>query len=381
MTRAWRKVTGGQARRGGVTRYSSLIAHCSLLFFLAACGAGGPPPTLPPAPTATPAPTPISTAAPWLKRPPAPLTLPADEAPHDNLTEWWYYTGHLQADGGERYGFEFVIFQVRFGDGGPAYLSHFAVTDLTRGQFAYDQRSAAGEQAQPADGGFALALGDWTMAGRDGRARLKAGMDRYGVDLSLSAVKPAALHLGNGYISFGAAGDSYYYSRTRMTVQGTLTDHDVARPVTGTAWFDKQWGDFISVKGGGWDWYALQLDDNTEVMIFDVRSPNGQRAILYGSYVDAVGGVTDIRPDEMSVEATGQWRSPHSGATYPSGWRVRLPAQGLDLAIRPLLADQELDTSATTGLFYWEGAVEVSGTRAGRSVGGHGYVELTGYAR
>jgi predicted secreted hydrolase len=368
-------------RQESLIRHSLLIAHCSLLLTLAACGAGAPPATLAPAPTATPAPTPISTAAPWLRQPPAPLTLPADEAPHDNLTEWWYYTGHLQAAGGERYGFEFVIFQVRFGDAGPTYLSHFAVTDLNRRQFAFDQRSGVGARPQPAGGGFDLAIGDWSMAGRDGRDRLKAGMDRYGVDLSLSAVKPAALHLGTGYISFGAAGDSYYYSRTRLTVQGTLTDHGVAKPVTGTAWFDKQWGDFISVKGSGWDWYALQLDDGAEIMIFDVRSPNGQRAILYGSYVDAAGGVTDIRPDEMSVEATGEWRSPHSGATYPSGWRVRLPQQRLDLVVSPLLDDQELDTGATTGLFYWEGAVGISGTRAGRPVGGRGYVELTGYAR
>lgn len=357
-----------------------LAVAIGLATLLAACVS--PPLTaLPPAPTVTPVPTPVTSSAPWWKPPPTPLILPGDEAPHDVLTEWWYYTGHLAAATGERYGFEFVIFQVRLGDSGVGYLSHVAVTDISRGRFAYDQRTTMGPQPQPADGGFALALDDWTMRGHDGRDHLRATIPDYAIDLSLAAQKPPALHLGAGYISFGPAGDSYYYSRTRMAVTGAVVDGGIARPVTGTAWFDKQWGDFISVKGGGWDWYALQLDDGIDIMIFDVRDPAARSVISYGSYIDADGGRHDLPPSQFTVEATGQWTSPRSGATYPSGWRIRVPDRRLDLAVTPLLADQELDTRPTTGVIYWEGAVHVAGQRDGQPVTGRGYVELTGYAR
>jgi predicted secreted hydrolase len=352
-----------------------------LLATLAGCGGAGAVAPLPPAPTATPVPTPVSAAAPWLKPPPAPVALPADEAPHDVLTEWWYYTGHLDAADGHRYGFEYVIFQVRLGETGPGYLSHFAVTDKTDRTFRYDQRQTRGPQAQPTGGGFALAIGDWTMAGRDGRDHLRASMPGHAIDLTLTATKPPALHLGTGFISFGAAGDSYYYSRTRMAVEGTVVDGDVVRPVRGEAWFDHQWGDFINVKGGGWDWFALQLDDQTEVMIFDVRDPFGRSAILYGSLIDARGATIDLPPGSFSIETLDRWTSPRSGGVYPSRWRVRLPTHGLDLTVAPVIPDQELDTAATTSVIYWEGAVEITGTRGGQPIAGRGYVELTGYAK
>jgi predicted secreted hydrolase len=358
-----------------------LVGVVALLVALLAGCATATPPTLPPAPTVTPAPTLAPSGAPWRATPPVPLELPRDEAPHDVLTEWWYYTGHLGAATGERYGFEFVIFQVRLGDGVPTYMSHVAVTDQARGRFVYDQRASSGAQPQPAAGGFALAVGDWSMRGLDGRDQVQARVADYAFDLALTAMKAPALHLGTGYISFGPAGDSYYYSRTRLAVQGTVIDNGVTRPVTGTAWFDKQWGDFLSVKGGGWDWYALHLDDGSEVMLFDVRDPAGRPAIAYGTVVGAGGDARDLPPGSYSVEAVGQWTSPRSGATYPSGWRIRVPGEHLDLRVTPVLADQELDTRATTGVVYWEGAVRVEGQRASMPITGRGYVELTGYAR
>ena len=53
-----------------------------------------------------------------------------------------------------------------------------------------------------------------------------------------------------------------------------------------------------------------------------------------------------------------------------------MPAVGLTLELEPYLADQELNVSYA----YWEGAVRISGERAGSAVGGSGYVEMTGYA-
>ena len=50
--------------------------------------------------------------------------------------------------------------------------------------------------------------------------------------------------------------------------------------------------------------------------------------------------------------------------------------QGRDYEIVPLMQDQEVDARASTGGFYWEGAVSV--LHRGQAIG-RGYLELTGY--
>ena len=75
-----------------------------------------------------------------------PVGLPGDDGPHQRLTEWWYYTGHLIDDGGRRYGFEFVIFRAERGDFPVSWASHLAVTDETRETFHYGERIEVGPQ-------------------------------------------------------------------------------------------------------------------------------------------------------------------------------------------------------------------------------------------
>ncbi|HEY3082118.1 MAG TPA: lipocalin family protein [Chloroflexota bacterium] len=328
-----------------------------------------------PGPAHPPRSTPVALAEPTATPTPRPLALPGDEAPHRDLTEWWYYTGHLDAADGRQYGFELVVFQSVRGAGPVGYAAHFAVTDLPRRRFAYDQRTALGSQIDPAGGvgGFDLAVGGWRMRGLDGRDHLSAQMDGYGVDLALVGEKPPALHNRVGLISFGPAGDSYYYSRTRMSVTGSLTVDGVEGPVTGVAWMDHQWGNFISA-GGGWDWFSIQLDDRTELTGSVVRGDGGEPLLVYGTYVDAEGRAHHLDADGFRAEPLDRWTSPTTGATYPARWRIRTAVPALDLEVTPLLPDQELNARASTGTVYWEGAVQVTGSRSGR-----GYVELTGY--
>ncbi|MBV9121119.1 MAG: carotenoid 1,2-hydratase [Chloroflexi bacterium] len=303
------------------------------------------------------------------------LQLPADDAPHKALTEWWYYTGHLTASDGHTYGFEFVIFEANRRGGPTAYAAHFAVTDNTRGQFRFDQRSSNGSVANPA-AGFDLNLDGWIMRGSAGNDRLTAAMAEYGLDLSLDSQKPAVLHDGNGLISFGPAGDSYYYSRTRLAVSGTIVDHGQPAKVSGLAWMDHQWGDFIS-SGGGWDWFSLQLNDRSELMLFFLRDPQGQPILPYGTLVAPDGQARILAPSDFAQSPTGSWTSPSTNITYPSGWNVT--AAGLRLALTPTVKDQELNTTTTTGTVYWEGDVSISGAGANGPVQGDGYVELVGY--
>ena len=330
-------------------------------------------------PAAAPAPT---------QAPLPPVRFPQDEAPHHDLTEWWYYTGHLYAQDAagqaHTYGFELTFFQTLRGQFSPYYAAHFAISDITGGQFHFDQR-AAFEQASvipPAGStnGFNVSVGGWSARGLNGQDELRASMAADTIDLRLSGIKPAALHGGNGLITYGAAGYSYYYSRPLMSVSGTLIDQGQQLAVTGQAWMDHQWGNFLSLAGAGWDWYSLQLNNNTEYMLYIIRDAQKRPISVFGTRISPSGEASEIPPTDIHTQATGEWTSPRTGGVYPSGWRVTVSSQSLSLAITPLLRDQELVTTCSTGVAYWEGAVEMRGSIGAAPVSGVGYVELTGYA-
>jgi predicted secreted hydrolase len=301
----------------------------------------------------------------------------SDDDPHDVLTEWWYYTGHLWSGVGERFGFEFVVFQTVRGSHPVGYLSHFAITDESNSRFAYDARAA---QRPRIASNLDLNVDGWTLSGRGGSDSLWASIEDYELELSLTSLKPPSLH-GGGLISFGPAGDSYYFSRTRMDASGSLRRGDTWFDVTGQAWHDHQWGNFIVPAVGGWDWISLQLDGNRELMLTVLRNPDKSAAGAFGSLVDAEGPTIDVPHEAIAIQPLGSWRSPRTGATYPSGWLATIAASGavpaMQLTIWPVLLDQEL---AFDRLPYWEGAVDVSGVVDGAVVQGWGYVELTGYA-
>lgn len=389
------------------SRVLSFLSVALTLVVVGGCTGGAPILANPAAPRPS---VPAPTAPPVAIADPLPVVLPRDDGPHDRLTEWWYYTGHLRATNGDEYGFEYVIFRAERGAFPTSWVSHLAITDETDDRFFYGQRLEVGPQVDRSptgpDGkptGFDLALSGadptdatslgrepWTMAGSDGTDRLAAALAPdeaatagsvagLGLDLRLSATKPPALHDTDGWIDFGAAGGSYYYSRTAMDATGSLTVAGSTLEVTGDAWFDHQWGDFISIGGGGWDWFAVNLDDGTDLTLSLVRDADGSYPLVYGTIVDPDGTVRHVDRDAFTVTVTDRWRSPATGADYPAGWDIELPAEGLRITLTPTVADQELDTRATTGVIYWEGSQRVQATRAGRSLGGEAYVELTGY--
>ncbi len=354
---------------------------------------------------ARPTPRPVTLPA------PQPVVLPRDDGPHERLTEWWYYTGHLVGADGRRFGFEAVTFRAERGFAPVTWASHLALTDEAGGRFLYGQRAEIGPSVDrsPLDGqgaptGFALAMTGfdplnpakspaepWILAGGGGQDTIRAALSpaeavraggAFGLDLTLSATRPATLHGRIGWIDFGQAGSSYYYSRTSMSVQGSLYLDGSELRVAGTAWFDHQWGDFISVGGGGWDWFAVNLADGTDLTVSLVRAPDGSYPLVYGTLVDPSGTATHLDSTALSiaVDPGRTWSSPATGATYPAGWTIEVPGERLVIHLRPTVDDQELDTRATTGVVYWEGSQLVSATRDGEAIGGEAYVELTGYA-
>ncbi len=392
------------------TRFVARVGLVAIAVVTAACTSGGAPILANPS-----APRPSIRAAtppPSMLPDPRAIVLPRDDGPHDRLTEWWYDTGHLRDAAGHTYGFEYVIFRAERGAFPTSWASHLAITDESGRRFVYSQRLEVGAQVNHsptgADGspaGFDLRLMGldptrpatftqpaWTMGGGGGMDHLTAALSPaeataasspggMGLDLALVSTTPAVLQDTDGWIDFGAAGGSYYYSRPSMTASGTLTLDGTTVAVTGQTWFDHQWGDFISIGGGGWDWFAVNLADGTALTLSLVRDADGSYALVYGTLVDAAGTATHLDREAFTVTVTDHWTSSATGATYPSGWSIAIPGHDLTIALRPTVAAQELDTRATTGVVYWEGSQVVTATRAGRPVGGQAYVELTGYAK
>ncbi|GHO84188.1 lipocalin-like domain-containing protein [Dictyobacter formicarum] len=320
-----------------------------------------------------------------------PIRFPRDEGAHNDLTEWWYYTGHMQATdvAGKQhtYGFELVFFQALRSNLPAVYPAHFAISDITRREFHYDQQRITQFAASPSDGlstqGINTHVGDWSVQGLNGKDHLVASMQNYAIDLNLTGLKAPTLHNGNGLITYGLGGFSYYYSRTRMQVAGTLLDHNQSLKVTGTAWMDHQWGNFLTLGGGGWDWYSIQLNNKTEIMLYFIRDASGKTISTYIGYTDTDGKAYMLPEQSLKSTVLAKWTSPTTGITYPSGWRIDVqdPRLQTTLTIKPLLKNQELVVKNSTGNTYWEGAVSIDGQHKGQPVAGEGYVELTGYTK
>jgi predicted secreted hydrolase len=335
-----------------------------------ACGPqAAPAPGQPASPAAQPATPSVSPAR--------PIALPSDDGPHDAQTEWWYYNGYLASGDGQQFSFHLVMFKRQAQSAGRAgYVGHMAVTDHQRSLFRYSQHVALAQPGALTPGVFDVKAGPVSAAGGGGVDRLMGQAGEYQVDITLRTRKPPVIHGDAGIVGVSPEASSYYYSRTRMAAAGTLTVAGTALAVQGEAWMDHQWGDFSLPGAAGWDWFAVQLDSGEDLMVSVLRDDAGRVLSQYGTLVAPGGETVHLADSDLRIAALQTWVSPDTGAAYPMGWRVELPARALALTLQPVLFGQELDTTATTGKVYWEGAVTVAGEGG---AAGRGYVELTGY--
>ncbi|MDD3447958.1 MAG: lipocalin-like domain-containing protein [Gammaproteobacteria bacterium] len=326
---------------------------------------------------------------------PRPFRFPADHGPHpDYRSEWWYFTGNLRTAGGRHFGYQLTFFRFALRPDPPVrdtawaanqvYMAHFTLTDTEGGRFhafermSRDSLGLAGARSQP----FAVWLRDWRAEGRAAALfplRISVAEEGIALDLTLEGGKPWVLQGDRGLSrkSAAAGNASYYYSGTRIASRGLVRLAGVDYPVSGSSWFDREWSTSALGAGQvGWDWFALQLDDGSDLMYYRLRRADGSTdPHSAGILVDGEGRTTRLAHDAVRLEAGREWTSPATGAVYPVGWKLSVPALELSLEIAPRLPDQELDLSVR----YWEGAVGVDGERDGRALGGVGYVELTGY--
>ena len=335
---------------------------------------------------------------------------PRDHAAHPGYqSEWWYYTGHLHSSDGHSFGYELTFFRFGLapGDPGPPpgrskwrgnelYPAHFAITDETGKTFFYRVRFAREALGMGAASAQTLDVrtDDWTLRGAPlpdrpmlERMALHAREAADGGDDAIDLVqiprKPPAVH-GHGGVSRKAACAScasHYYSYTRLASSGTLELAGRRYAVTGLSWMDHEFGSAeLQSNQAGWDWFSIQLDDGRELMAYLLRQKGGSvTPESSGSLIAADGSVRYLPREALHVSAIGAWKSPHTGAVYPSGWRVQVPAANVDIKLEPTVDDQELATTSGS-VSYWEGAVSVRDTATDEPLGA-GYVELTGYAQ
>ena len=325
------------------------------------------------------------------------LRFPADHYSHpDFKTEWWYYTGHLDTQSGKRFGYQVTFF--RFGlrdrqtDSKEAplfhelYMAHFALSDIGAKKFTFRERikRSYSDIAGAATDRFRVWNEDWKVEGDEKNHVIHVNDRGTQLQLRLRSLKAPVLHGQNGLSQKGEGEGraSYYYSLSRMQTEGELTLNGKSETVRGLTWMDHEFGsNQLREDQVGWDWFSIQLDNQSELMLYLMRRKDGSMdPYSSGTLVRADGVSKNLALKDYRIEVLQRWKSPASGATYPMKWKVTIPSEATELEITSAFPEQELITKRSTRVTYWEGAVQIRGTARGRPVSGNGYVEMTGYA-
>ena len=323
------------------------------------------------------------------------VTLPDDLcAKRDVQTEWWYYTGHCKTQRGREFGFELVFFKRRTDRdclgifpmtliANPMYFAHFAISDITQQRFRYDHiRSFNKPLDVPvlfSETTCDVRLGPWSLREIAGKHVLHATLeDGLVFDAVLESAKPLVLNGDGGSgIARKGEGASNHFSFTRMDMTGQIRESDNIETFTGSAWMDREFG---SWEHGVWDWFSIQFNDETELMLYQFKTKTGEMdGESTGTYVARDGKCTYLKRSDFEIDVLSTWISPNTGAEYPAGWQIHVPSLDIDFRLKPLIDDQELDTRGSMMIVYWEGSCDVKGSKNKVAVTGRAYVELVGY--
>ena len=323
---------------------------------------------------------------------------PRDHFNHEEFqTEWWYTTGNLTAADGHRYGFELTFFRQGMDrdqskrdswDIQDLYLAHLALSDLDGGKFYHSERT---NRAGPGLAGIdetqkRIWNGNWEIRWNGEDEILNVVDETFSLAFTLHSDKPPVIHGENGLSqkAAGAGHASHYISFTRLRTKGTIAMAGKAIQVQGSSWMDHEFFTHsIEREQLGWDWLSLQLEDDTELMLYQFRRKDGSAdPFSSGTYVDKQGKSLHLAASDFQLAPAGEtWTSSTTGARYPVAWSIEIPKLGLKLAATTRLKSQELAGGSRIAPSYWEGAIAIEGMRGAARAQGVGYLEMTGYAR
>jgi predicted secreted hydrolase len=318
------------------------------------------------------------------------LTFPRDHGAHPEFrTEWWYATGHVTTESGRALGFQVTFFRSRTGIGedsaskfAPSQIifAHAAIADPSAGKLRHDERIArAGSHVYARREALDVKLDRWSMKMNDGVIATRVQAKDFTFDLNLALTRPPLLQGDAGYSRKGPLPQqaSYYVSLTQLQVSGSVSVAGKTERVKGVAWFDHEWSsEYLAEDAAGWDWLGANFDDGGALMAFRMRAKNGTVLWASATRVAGDGKIERLAPDQVTFLPLRTWRSPRTGATWPVEMQLTVGTE--QLALRPWMDDQELDSARSTGITYWEGAVDVM--RENKRIG-RGYLELTGYVK
>ena len=323
--------------------------------------------------------------------PPYNFDFARDAANHsDYRIEQWSYSGDLSSTNGRRFGYQYKFIRagVSFKPENPSrwavrdlFITQLAVTDIDGKQFKTAERinRAGVGWAGSADEAFHLWNDDWEVR----QNMLRAVEGELGLELNFDAGRPAIAQGTDGVFQKGvlAFNASHLYSVTRMPTRGALTLNGQRIEVTGASRMDHEFGgSFLEEGQRGWDWFTIELEDGTDLMIYQLRLADGTRDdYSIATMVRTDGTRESLRSEDFQLEPLANWTSPASGGTYPTRWRVKIPEKRIEIELSASIENQEIRAAQSLGVTYWRGRIDVMGTRNGKAIKGCGALEMTGY--
>lgn len=263
------------------------------------------------------------------------------------------------------------------------YFAHFAISDISSNHFYAFQRYSrpnpelAGAEADP----YHVWLEDWNITQHAiGVYQLQAEQENIALELKLTDEMGVVLQGENGYSRKGKnpTNASYYYSQPRLRAEGLVKINDTQYQVSGLAWNDHEFSSgALDENQIGWDWFSLQFEDDSALMLFQLRERGGGISeSASGTFITPDKTSQSLQKSDFTIDDLDQWISPHTKGVYPSSWKVHMLEPACSLDVKPWMSDQEINFPPTA---YWEGAVRFEGVCDGSPVRGNGYIELTGY--
>ena len=339
---------------------------------------------------------------------PRPFQFPRDHLTHQAYkTEWWYFSGNINTDSLHKpenlgkFAYQFTLFRFALlpeksslknspWRSSNIYMAHVALTDINNQQFYQQERFSRDGLAlagvgKTDNGVLQFWLNDWQIksmqTGQLFPLKLNIDNDKFALNLQLETIKPIVLqgHQGLSQKSSGSA--SYYYSYTRLASKGNITIGKKSYAVSGNSWFDREWStSSLGEDQQGWDWFALHLDDGSDLMLYQMRKKDGVKdTYSSGILVDSQGKSEIIQAQQFQLKASEFWRSPVSNIRYPIAWEILIPEKNIKLTVSTPVKQQEWSKSGGFSFNYWEGGIEVNGIKNQQPVSGSGYLEMTGY--
>ena len=299
-------------------------------------------------------------------------------------TEWWYLTSLTFDDVGNPYFLVWCLFHFGSADahdssielpdghrlsiailGVSDYNSDFHFGDVPFAVTADDDSWDAGSDA------VRYQLGDYSgeWSFRDDALQVKVESPKVLFDLGLTGASQVMYAKDKldveGFIQEGAPDDrSFYYSLPRLNLTGRIAfpDKTGARrevEVQGTAWVDRQWGDFLTKS---WEWSSFRFANGARVNLYNFF--NGYQV---GTYQRADGSTEWF--ESFVVRQNGYMKVPSNGVWLSWGWSYEFPIDVEGSRTYTLKPYSQKDVYVTPDNTLFEGPSDLIDDSTGEVVG------------